>query len=378
MKMIRAARVRLLLVPILAVWAMNSNAEFDLHLFGLVDAGVDVGRSGKGTTARQISGGDAGSRWGMDGTEDLGQGLSATFRLVGGFGADDGTLGQGGRLFGREAAVGLAKKEVGTLLLGRQPTPVSLTNANVDAFYWMGGGGFIALTRSGATTQQVLPQVVTARVDNAIKYYSPEEWKTVAFTALFAPGERSAELGDVYGLSARYLDGPFDLNAAWGKQNSGTGASGAINSFTIGGSYNAGFAKFYAGFTDEKNACSTCTGTLARAGGVTGTSASDFRLANLGVRIPIGKFSAIAQIVRVNDHSSYKVDPGNRNATWIAIGGEYSFSRRTLMYGSLGTIDNRNGSQYALGSGGVQRPANSVGPGNPRSTTATLGIKHVF
>ncbi|MCY0854779.1 porin [Cupriavidus sp. D39] len=96
MKMIRAARVRLLLVPILAVWAMNSNAEFDLHLFGLVDAGVDVGRSGKGTTARQISGGDAGSRWGMDGTEDLGQGLSATFRLVGGFGADDGTLGQGG------------------------------------------------------------------------------------------------------------------------------------------------------------------------------------------------------------------------------------------------------------------------------------------
>jgi hypothetical protein len=49
-----------------------------------------------------------------------------------------------------------------------------------------------------------------------------------------------------------------------------------------------------------------------------------------------------------------------------------------MLYSALGSIDNRNGSQYALGSGGVQTPAGSVPPGNPRSTTLSLGMRHLF
>jgi len=326
-----------------------------------------------------ISGGDAGSRWGIDGTEDLGQGLSATFRLVGGFSADDGQMGQGGRLFGREAAVGLAKRDAGSLLLGRQPTPVSLANSFVDAFYWMGSGGLISLTRSGAAAvQQVIPQVVSARADNAIKYYSPEEWKAVSFSVLFAPGEKSPQLGNTYGASARYLQGPWDLNVSWGRQDGGNGATGYLTAYSVGGSYDFQLAKVYLGYTGEKNACTSCTGSLSRATDNFRASASEFRLTNLGVRVPIGRFTAIAQAVWVNDRSSYQIDPGNRNAWWFAVGGEYALSRRTTLYGSIGTIDNRNGSMYALGSGGVQQPANSVGAGNPRSTAGNIGIKHVF
>lgn len=360
-----------------AVLCLNeAQAEQVVRVFGVVDAGIEISGAGKGTEARMISGGSAGSRWGIDATEDLGQGLSATFRLVGGFGADDGQAGQGGRLFGREAAVGLAKRGAGSLLLGRQPTPVSLANSFVDAFYWMGSGGLISLTRSGATAaQQVIPQVVSARADNAIKYYSPEEWKAVSFSVLFSPGEKSPQLGNTYGASARYLEGPWDLNAAWGRQDSGTGAMGEMTSYTLGGSYDLKLVKIYLGFTDEKNSCTSCTGALARS---TGASVSEFRLTNLGVRVPIGRFTAIAQVVRVNDRSNYQVDPGSRNATWFALGGEYSLSKRTILYGSIGTIDNRNGSMYALGSGGVQQPANSVGAGNPRSTAGGLGIKHIF
>ncbi|WER47962.1 porin [Cupriavidus sp. WKF15] len=354
-------------------------AESGVRVFGIVDAGVEVSSAGKGTQTRVVSGGDAGSRWGIDGTEDLGQGLSATFRLVGGFSADDGQMGQGGRLFGREAAVGLIKRDAGSLLLGRQPTPVSLTNSFVDAFYWMGSGGLISLTRSGATAaQQVIPQVVSARADNAIKYYSPEEWKSVSFSVLVAPGEKSPQLGSTYGASARFLQGPWDLNAAWGRQEAGTGATGQITSYSLGGSYDFHLVKLYLGYTDEKNSCSTCTGALTRATDSFKATRSEFSLANVGVRVPIGRFTAIAQAAYVNDRSAYQVDPGNRNAWWFAVGGEYALSRRTTLYGSVGTIENRNGSMYALGSGGVQQPANSVGAGNPRSTAGNIGIKHLF
>ena len=50
----------------------------------------------------------------------------------------------------------------------------------------------------------------------------------------------------------------------------------------------------------------------------------------------------------------------------------------TVLYGALGTVNNRNGSQYALGSGTAQQPAGYVAAGNPRSTTATVGIRHSF
>ncbi|MDR5663928.1 porin, partial [Burkholderia cenocepacia] len=67
----------------------------------------------------------SGSRWGLKGAEDLGGGLQAVFTLEGGFRPSDGGLGQGGRLFGRSAYVGLGKKGLGTLTFGRQYEPIT-------------------------------------------------------------------------------------------------------------------------------------------------------------------------------------------------------------------------------------------------------------
>jgi hypothetical protein len=47
-------------------------------------------------------------------------GLSAIFTLENGFNASNGALGQNGRLFGRQAYVGLASTRYGTLTFGRQ------------------------------------------------------------------------------------------------------------------------------------------------------------------------------------------------------------------------------------------------------------------
>ena len=54
------------------------------------------------------------------GKEDLGGGLKAIFVLENGFNVFNGTLGQGGDMFGRQAYVGLSTAQYGTVTLGRQ------------------------------------------------------------------------------------------------------------------------------------------------------------------------------------------------------------------------------------------------------------------
>ena len=60
-----------------------------------------------------------GSRWGLKGTGDPGGGYSALFQLENGFNVNNGTLAQGGRMFGRQAYVA-GSARFGTLTLGRQ------------------------------------------------------------------------------------------------------------------------------------------------------------------------------------------------------------------------------------------------------------------
>ena len=106
--------------------------------------------------------------------------------------------------------------------------------------------------------------------------------------------------------------------------------------------------------------------------------ASAFRLANVGVRMPFGRTTVIAQAVRIADRSDYAAPAGNRDANLFALGAEYALSKRTTLYGSLGTVGNRNDSRYALGTGSVQQPPGAVERGDARSKTASLGLRHVF
>lgn len=304
-------------------------------------------------------------------------GLSAIFRLEQGLSLDDGQLGQGGRAWGREASVGLSSAGFGTVQLGRLPTPYSLVLSNVDAFVWMGGGGLLAITRSGTATRQLQANGVNARHDNSVGYTSPS-LGGLQLRALVSAGEGSTTIGRGYSASARYAAGPIDAVLGWVKQEGAGNANGSASALVVGGSYDFGAAKVFAGYTDDKNTCTTCTGALARVAGVAPTGASEFKLVNLGVRVPIGSAVGIAQVVRVNDDTEYATNPGNRDATWFALGAEYNFSKRTVGYASVASIGNRNGSQYALGSGSVQQPAAFVASGNPRATSVTIGMRHSF
>lgn len=372
------AAARWLIAATAAMAALPAHAQSSsVTVYGIVDLGMETSRSGNGSKHRLVSGGAAGSRLGFRGVEDLGGGLSAQFVLEQGINADDGTLAQGGRAFGRESSVGLTSSSYGSISMGRIPMPYFSALNGVDAFSWIGNGGMLALNQNGAAPRQVLPLGTSARADNAVRYMSPV-LGGFQFRALGAFSEDSATLGRLYSLSVRYSKGPLDVTAAWARQNGATDSSGRVTAFTAGGSYDFGPARLFAGITNEKNSCTTCTGLLTRSAGITGSRASEFRLANLGVQVPFGATTVFAQVTQVADRSQYAVSPGKRDATWLGIGARYELSKRTALYATVATIGNRNGSNYALGTGAVQQPANAVGANNPRATAMAFGVRHSF
>src|SRR5262249_20158426 len=102
--------------------AQIAHAQSSVTLYGLLDAGLqytnNVGNGG--SLFRETTGNIKGSRFRMRGKEEMGRGLGGVFGLYGGFNINNGKSAQDGRLFGRQAFVGLASKEYGTVSLGRQ------------------------------------------------------------------------------------------------------------------------------------------------------------------------------------------------------------------------------------------------------------------
>lgn len=96
-------------LAVLGAFAGSAMAA-DVTLYGLVDYGfsyehVDGDTADKDAqdTFQMKSGQNSGSRFGLKGTEDLGNGLKVGFVLENGFTADDGKMDNSDRLFGRES-----------------------------------------------------------------------------------------------------------------------------------------------------------------------------------------------------------------------------------------------------------------------------------
>lgn len=145
-----------------------AHAQSHVTLYGIVDAGLtyvsneyDDGQRGRAVKLSDSN--MQGSRWGIAGAEDLGGGLRAVFALEGGFSLADGAHGQGDRLFGRQAYVGLSSATAGTLTLGRQYDSV------VDYVGPLASGSQWA-TVSGAHIYDNDNLHNTFRINNAIRY----------------------------------------------------------------------------------------------------------------------------------------------------------------------------------------------------------------
>ncbi|WP_179405138.1 porin, partial [Burkholderia guangdongensis] len=129
--------------------ASGAHAQSSVTLYGMVTTdiqfvnhvqGTNNGTIIPGASGRQFQmnpAGIASSRFGLRGTEDLGGGYSAFFTLENQFNPDNGALGNGGLLFGRQAFVGLGSgKGTQKLEFGRQYTSMFVALADYTPTYY--------------------------------------------------------------------------------------------------------------------------------------------------------------------------------------------------------------------------------------------------
>lgn len=187
----------------------------DVTLYGVVDLGLNYqntkadGESSVNSFKEQ-AGQNSGSRWGLKGSEDLGNGYKVGFVLENGFTADDGKLGNGGRMFGREANL-YVTSDFGTLSFGRVGALTSGAGSyNLTTYtpFSTGWGELTAQKKNFWIGDR-------DRMDNTVTYVTPSfaGVKVYAQYSFNRDGQEDAgneRQNDRYAaIGAKYENGPF-------------------------------------------------------------------------------------------------------------------------------------------------------------------------
>lgn len=353
------------LIAIAALAAVGAaSAQSSVTLYGLAD--VYAGQSKTVTTvgAEKVevkktgfnSGGLQGSRIGVKGVEDLGNGLKAVFNYEMGFDAIDGHLTANGSSdvgFGRRAVVGV-QGGFGSVLLGRDYTPLfnllaastpngmaNTWETTTDAFQTRANGVHYAGNFAGVGVQ-------------AFGGYAKETQKTFTNGVLTSTDVDTKSTG--YGLGLSYANGPFMVGVA-GQQFKGQEFGTTVSKDTeagVGASYDFGAAKLFANYVQLKNEA--------------GVNELKTQEANIGVNVPLGAATLMAQY----GHNSLKaydngVQVGKAKGNDWVVGANYAFSKRTDVYARVGRMDDLKFEDMA---------GNTVG--SSKAESFGVGLRHKF
>lgn len=350
----------------LGAFAGAAQAQSAVTLFGRVDVNVTHERAGDNITGaaagesatKMIDGGGntgiGGSRWGLRGAEDLGNGLSANFHLESGFSGDTGASGQSNRLFGRQAWVGLGSKSLGEVRFGRQET-----FSRLAAFYWDPSfNGQTKLNENNTVTLGAgAPTVAVARdyqifqnfgdrQDNTISYRSPN---FAGFTIAAQVG-LSEEVSDTaidnagryQGVLLGYAAGPLALGLSYENFKVGDVAPGAPDdlnkTLSFGANYDFGVVRVFAGFqrvsnTANNNSTSQVRSPATNTAPLLSTQVADTKSYTVGVRVPLGQFTILANYGQA-DYELRAFGNDEVRLRKFALGWQYALSKRTVVYGT--------------------------------------------
>ena len=339
--------------------SIGAHAQSSVTLYGIIDSGVEyvshTSSQGSGNLFRVNTGNRINSRWGFTGKEDLGSGLRAIFTLESGFAVNTGTLQQGGRLFGRQAFVGLDSDKYGTVMAGRQMTPMYRYFLPLDPLNYSSYG------LSAQDAQFV------GRADNAVGYLGhagPFE-----LNALYSFGYDSTvvnggpipgafRVGKEYDVGARYRQGPLNFTLSF-EQRQGQSIVLEDNHerrFLAGGSWQISSATLYGGYELLLNGIAA-----------TQQASPPQYMAFAGVRYratPALQFSAAAY------YHSYRLIAAH--ALSSGLNADYALSKQTTVYADLTYVMNSaNAAQSATWSTTtVVKGANQL--------AVVVGIAHAF
>lgn len=352
----------------------GSAAAADVTLYGVVDLGLNymyqkVGDADATNTFSERAGQNSGSRFGLKGAEDLGNGTTVGFVLENGFEADAGTLGQSGRLFGREALL-WAKGSFGTIGFGRTGALAAGTGSYnlVKNSVFSTGWGQVAGSRSLFWLGD------RDRMDNTVTYVTPSfaGFQVSAQYSFKRDGQETAgneSQNERYAaIGASYKNGPLYAALVVDTVLNKSDATNSEDSLgvTLSTSYDFGVAKpyFQAQYGKHENRMGAALsdlneGSMTKDAAGTKTYSKDYVKVTgdeglkgytlaLGVTAPVAGGTAYAQASYLDaetedglTYEQYKTDNSVdtysygkiEQTNWgIAAGYAYPFSKRTFVY----------------------------------------------
>lgn len=358
-------------VAVLGAFAGSALAA-DVQLYGIIDTGVqylnadaDLANKDAVNKFSMESGMQSGSRFGLKGTEDLGNGLTVGFILENQFKADSGALENDDSFFHREASLFL-QGGFGKVAFGR------MGSINGGTSSW---GKYGVISAFGTSWGNYAAQAGTFAIgggqwDNMIAYETP----SFAGFKVFAQYGMGNTITDEYGaaeiektwgvenesssdryyaIGASYANGPLNLYFAVDSINyssvSMNETSGDLSyvdrddslTITLGGNYDFEVVKLFAGaqYFDEIKT-SKIKGAINYNADSLGDFASKVKGWGVGVSgsIPVAGGNVLVGAAYLDAEAADSVTTANHTndelSRWIVSAGyDYPFSKRTNVYG---------------------------------------------
>ncbi len=327
----------------------------EVELYGVVDTFVAVNYNGAYTSVQFGSGGLKGSLYGIRGSEDLGGGTDVFFRLENGFISTNGTnttvVEPDGWSFQREAAFGIKNQRWGTFSFGRLYSlnaanvvmfdPYGLTLGSVIGNYFVPNGKVGMTGLNGQSTVDNL-----TRRNNAFQYSTPSlDGLTLSVQVSLGEqkkwnGDVSNTLGNAYAAQAIYRRGNFAFGATWTLQNMAS-TEGFIKHITYNNqaiaalSYDFTVTKLFLAYLYKhgENSQYSYNPTL--------------QLWSVSSATPLWGGKLLAGFAYLHNNTVRKSNSWNITTRY-----EYPISKRTVLYGGGGFLNNSAKAMYQITGGG--------------------------
>ena len=382
----------LLAAALCGVFTMSAHAQSSVTLYGLIDAGLVYTNSQLGHSNWQLgSSSTQNTVFGLKGSEDLGAGLHAIFKLEQGFLLNNGAQAFSGSAFGSQAWVGLQSDPYGTLTFGRQFDVMNDLVGPLTAGFNTWGGSIAAhpFENDNLAANSVV-------INNSVKYASPV-YHGVTFETMYSFSNKAGDFANnrSYGFGLSYAQGPLNLAAGYLQLNNAGNGAGAVTSsdtsanflaerqriWSLGGNYTFGPATVglvwsHTQIDNVSGVFSFGTGSYLGANdSAAGTLAGSLRLDNYEVNAKYALTPALSVSGAYTfTHGAYNGSSPGWNTAMLQT--DYALSKRTDFYVE-GVYQNVHGApadsvlSHAM--------INTLSPSSTNTQVAvTVGMRHAF
>ena len=338
--------------------AMAAEPSSSVKLYGVLDTGVYAHHASSGQTVVEMASGiTKGSRFGLEGQENLGNGYKVYFRLEQGFETDSGDAKDADSAFYRDSYVGVATP-YGAFEFGRTGALTAGTHGGI-----VGGMSPFGITWKEGALTKVFAGNIAARLNNMVKYESPD-LSGFKLYAQYSNGvdddavvssqkNRYIAVGATYRYKNLRLIAAFDnlfYNDSAVKTDAGVAAGKDLKdqrTYNIGGTYDFGTVRMYLGYQYGKNIKTPRQGDAKAIAAAKYDSKNrkaaegyDTNAVTLGTKIKL--FGGELNGTLGYAHAKRDYQDSKADVYQAMLGYKYPLSKRTYSYGAVGYIHGKS------------------------------------